>query len=471
MAELEEPERIFVASTDPESNTIGKRKSSKNKNNNNHGKTTTFSDFGSASDEEFRKVCKERLSEHPLCEEYPELFDKAACAFVAWRKRYATRDPKLWNRLFSLDRVLKEFIEAAPVLHAVVEMIDQDDSCGNGDNKKSYTIIDLCSGKGFLGMLLSEMLPPSKVFRIVLMDKAWPMRNSEAKDGHINWEHIYGTYNDAPDDDESKTDDDITDRPLVCQEVDSSSSLKPPSSSSKSSSSKSYYDTWPIPMDTSKQDLKSSRQLLQIKKHYLSNPQEHPVIILAIHLCGILSLRAIDLFNDNPAVGFLALKPCCLPGMIHAKRHEVFRVGNHCFPAEEVCVHGKWNKNKWQKGPPRSHLEPKFKKWSRHLYRGLGYRNEDDERETAENVTEEQSETAAAASSSDDSNLTNSNDSEAKKQKAAKEGLFRKVHTRVGVQHEGGFQNDFLFVERLPVATTSVWKDFEKHAVKCRNIE
>ena len=34
-------------------------------------------------------------------------------------------------------------------------------------------VIDLCSGFGYLGMFLSEMLPPSKVSKITLVDKCW----------------------------------------------------------------------------------------------------------------------------------------------------------------------------------------------------------------------------------------------------------------------------------------------------------
>ena len=42
---------------------------------------------------------------------------------------------------------------------------------------EKFTIIDLCSGFGFMSMFLAEMLPAEKVDRIVLVDKMWPMRN------------------------------------------------------------------------------------------------------------------------------------------------------------------------------------------------------------------------------------------------------------------------------------------------------
>lgn len=375
-----------------------------------------FSDFATASDEEFKRILRERLVENPLSKDYPELFEKAPECFVKWRRRYS-KSPKLWKRIFQTDRVLKEFCEAVPVLDAVIKMMDTDTRLQQ--DQQQYTIIDLCSGKGYLGMILSEMLPPSKVFRIVLMDKAWPMRNSPVKPQHINWEHIYGNIGEQGNNQSINTDENDEEK-----------------NDSEASTTPTYYDTWPIPIDTSKQDLKSSRQLQLIKKHYLSNPSQHPVILLAIHLCGTLSLRAIELFNTNPSVKFLALKPCCLPGMVHAKRHELFRVGNHCFEASEVCVHGKWNKDKWENGPPRSHLKPKFQKWSDHLYRGIGY---------------EDSESSTTFGNAESSN---------------KDETVRKIHTNIVVQHGGGFQNDFLFAERMPVSSSNVWERLDKDSLE-----
>ena len=64
-----------------------------------------------------------------------------------------------------------------------------------------------------------------------------------------------------------------------------------------------------------------------------------PVLILAVHLCDTLPLRAVDLFNDNPAkVHFLALKQCCQPGMTHSQREEVFQVGQHSFDAKLLII-------------------------------------------------------------------------------------------------------------------------------------
>ena len=55
------------------------------------------------------------------------------------------------------------------------------------------TIVDLCSGFGYLGMFLSEMLDPSKVKAIELVDKQWPMWTAARPTAsQINWDHIRG---------------------------------------------------------------------------------------------------------------------------------------------------------------------------------------------------------------------------------------------------------------------------------------
>jgi Methyltransferase domain len=364
----------------------------------------------SMSDDEFCAYMAAQLQQHPLSKDFPGIFEKAPRCITKWRRRFAD-NPALWKRLFDKDRVTKEFIEAVPVLDAVVRLI----AAKTSNDNKQYTIVDLCSGKGYLSMLLSELLPPEKVFRIILMDKAFAMRNQQLKPHHINWEHIYG---------------------VIPREDDSLNAGAP----SSVSSPPTYYDTWPISLDASKQDLKASRQLANIRQHHFS--KEHPAIILAIHLCGTLSLRAVQLFNDNPdVVHFLALKPCCLPGMVHAKRHEIFQLGNHQFDAKEVCIHGKWKQNKWVGGPPRSHIQQKFQVWAQHLYCGIIV-------EDAKAKVEETSTTS--------NNNNNNNDTVVI--------TARKLHCRVMVQQGGGFQNDFLFAQRTPT-TAAVWEHLQPYQV------
>lgn len=252
-------------------------------------------------------------------------------------------------------------------------------------------------------MLLAEMLPPSKVSRFVLMDKAWPSHGTtKLSPHHMNWEHL-------------------------CDPK--------------------YVNEWPIPLIPSKQDLKSGRQRRNLEKYYFQTPNQDGdgdnsknshanVILLAVHLCGTLSLKAIDLFNQNhPAIHFFCLKPCCLPGTVHAKRHEMFTLSNkrdndtddtksqqqptftHCFPAESVCRHGKWNKNTWQ-GPHRESMKSFFDVWANNLFLGI----------------------AADTTASTD-----------------QQWMAQKIQKTVGVQTDGGYQNEFLFAQRFPV-TETVWE-------------
>jgi hypothetical protein len=253
---------------------------------------------------------------------------------------------------------MKEVVESIPIISSVETWVaSQADSM--------VTIIDLCSGKGYLSMILSEYLPPTKVTKIVLIDKAWPMCHSEPQSHHINWDHIYGNYT-TTESEQTKT-------------------------------SSSYFTTWPIPLHTSKQDLKSKSTFRQLTQRLSS--EGNPTMILGVHLCGTLSIQAIRLFHSVENVEGLILKPCCLPGIAHTSS-EHFVVGTYSFPTKDVCSVGKWSKKEWD-GPPRWHLQPKFNSWCRHLRHGM---------QGVEGVTTELVE--------------------------------------IPVQNNGGFQNTFLFAEK-----------------------
>lgn len=63
------------------------------------------------------------------------------------------------RRFCRRERVLKEMNECAPVIHVVMDAVSR--LALDGDEK--LTIVDLCSGFGFLAMFLSELLPVDKV--------------------------------------------------------------------------------------------------------------------------------------------------------------------------------------------------------------------------------------------------------------------------------------------------------------------
>jgi len=308
-------------------------------------------------------------------------------AIVQWRRRYRG-NPLVWKRIFKKERVIKELIESAPIIELVKQAVVASD-----DITEKFTIIDLCCGKGYLSMFLSESLPPDKVDRLILVDKAWAIASKETRETgikphHMNWDHIYG---------ENPTTDE------------------------------SYFTTWPISLFTSKQDLKQSCNQRQMKKHMFEKI-EGPIIILAIHLCGTLSLKAVDMFNNNDNVKLFALKPCCLPAMVYANRGDVFKIGNHEFDAKDVCSNGSFNKKKWD-GPPRWHLQPKFELWADNLFKGIdiGLSEETDEEATTEGGRVMHS---------------SINGSKAKDE--------------IVIQTAGGFQNTYIIAERRPL-TPVLW--------------
>jgi hypothetical protein len=93
-------------------------------------------------------------------------------------------------------------------------------------------------------------------------------------------------------------------------------------------------------------------------------------MLLGVHLCGTLSLRCVELFNDCPAFFSLALKPCCLPDIFFALRGDVFASANgHTFPAASVCAAGKWQRGNWVGAAGKLELERKYETWVENLSR------------------------------------------------------------------------------------------------------
>ena len=53
--------------------------------------------------------------------------------------------------------------------------------------------VDASSGYGYLGMFLSEMLPTSKVSKITLVDKSWPVEIPSLRNRETAREHWWRT--------------------------------------------------------------------------------------------------------------------------------------------------------------------------------------------------------------------------------------------------------------------------------------
>lgn len=168
---------------------------------------------GCFTDDEFESFIANELHKSPLRHQYAAVFDLAPKVITKWRRRYRG-NPSLWKRIFDKDRVVKEFLEAVPVIDAVKRLVENTDL----DDGKQFKILDLACGRGYLSMMLSHfLLPKEKVKKIVLIDKQWPMHNVTPQSHHISWTHIYGSYKDCED------------QSIPC-----------------------YFETWPIELHTSK---------------------------------------------------------------------------------------------------------------------------------------------------------------------------------------------------------------------------
>ena len=88
------------------------------------------------------------------------ILEECCAVAAAWRDRFWERKT-LWSRIRHGRRLAKELAEIAPVIAAVRAALASTAAGGRGfaaDAPKA-TIIDLCSGFGYLGMFLSELLP------------------------------------------------------------------------------------------------------------------------------------------------------------------------------------------------------------------------------------------------------------------------------------------------------------------------
>lgn len=217
------------------------------------------------------------LRQQPISTLYPELTEEYVGVLTSWKERFS---PAVWTRMTKhgtdrTPRCVKEMNECAPVVVAVREALRRRAS---DESEPPATIVDLCSGFGFLGMLLSEVLEPGAVECIHLVDQMWPMANAkESGPTQITWEHIR-----AP--------------------------------------------GWPIPLRTRKTNLKKGAEMRQLEK-YIIGSASGSVIVAGVHLCGALAIKAIELFNRRrDKIAMICLKPCCLPGRIHAAREESWTV-------------------------------------------------------------------------------------------------------------------------------------------------
>merc|ERR1712166_1711500 len=84
-------------------------------------------------------------------------------------------------------RLLKEINEALPVAARLLQWLE----ANAPEVGQKITVIDLCSGVGYMSILVSELLQGTEyIERFVLVDIAFPRAGSEVMSHHINPAHL-----------------------------------------------------------------------------------------------------------------------------------------------------------------------------------------------------------------------------------------------------------------------------------------
>ena len=279
-----------------------------------------------ADAEAFRAWFSEALLSSPPGEAHAALATEVVDVVCRWRQPVSRGgfSQSTWTRLSKHDRLLKEAQEALPALAFARRVLEEDSAQWAGGRA---TLVDLCSGVGYLGMLCSELLPPAALARVVLLDKAFQHKEQQA--GVLKPHQINPTH--------------LTDRP------------------------------WPVPLVAQRADITKASSRGFIDRILFEHNTDGPVLLLGIHLCGNLSVQAVDLFNRQPRAAALLLKPCCLPGPGFEVQHgEAWSLGGRSFATADVVVRGKWNgaQGGWHGGPPKPHQAKKFAAWVEALHGG-----------------------------------------------------------------------------------------------------
>ena len=152
---------------------------------------------------DFRVWVQDSMTNSPLytTDGYASLIDEAIEIICELRERFWENERTTWIRLIKRGKILKEFNEVIPIAYRVRAYVK---TVLSSNPSQALTILDLCSGIGYLSILLSELLNrdykrsnnnpnnPNLLDNItfVLIDKSFPQLNQPTQKHHINPEHL-----------------------------------------------------------------------------------------------------------------------------------------------------------------------------------------------------------------------------------------------------------------------------------------
>lgn len=182
-------------------------------------------------------------------------------------------------------KITHEIEESVPVLHYVLKMINNIiDNNDKENNKLSIPIIDLCSGKGILSMLIISFIKlvpqyqklSNYIKNIYLLDRNWDIN-------YMEMEEMKARNQDY---------------------------TKKPKCAIKSSHLQLLSKEFNVKFTPIRTNIHNEKIIEFLKEEFTENRK---VLVMAIHLCRRLSARAIQIYNLSKTIHAFILAPCCLP--------------------------------------------------------------------------------------------------------------------------------------------------------------
>jgi len=265
-----------------------------------------------------------KLSLLPSHSQHPELMERCRPIIDLWHDTFACTSQKdgtgaqLWKKM--RRNIPKELNESAFILNEMMHI------CNEYDGDEPLTIIDMCSGVGYLSMFLSHLLPSEMVSRIIPIDVLFAAHNDK---GSVSSSSSSSTGTSAVGVDNDVNSYANTSRPITDSDVTNNDQALDGGEMQTEKPQINHLSTdhllspiHPIPIRPRRANIKKGRELRQISKHCIAKAPG-PVIILGVHLCKSLSVHTVRLFNSTTTkASRLYLKPCCLPGRKDLRRRE-----------------------------------------------------------------------------------------------------------------------------------------------------